>query len=96
MPAVFPLKFYDNLVFEKTFRFCSSPCDIMDFLADLHVLIELIQLGRSAKNEVIACYETNVRDFLYPSSCCCPTYHSAQRDLFLHKAVGFPVRFILT
>lgn len=60
---------------------------------DLHVLIELIQLGRGDKNEVLAWYETNAKDFLYPNSEHeCSVYDSPQRDVFMTRNDLFPVR----
>ena len=66
---------------------------MVNFLGDLHVLVELIQLGPGETNEVLAWYETNARDFLYPAAeaTLTPSYYSAQRDVFMSPNQEFPV-----
>ena len=80
-----------NFVFIKTFKFCRDPSDVVNFLGDLHVLIELIQLGRSEKNEVLAWYETTANEFLFPTFEIKPLYHSSQRDVLMNRNEEFPV-----
>jgi hypothetical protein len=76
----------------KTFKFCHDPSDVYNFLGDSHVLVELIQLGRADKNEVLAWFETNAKDFLYHSTSDFKSnYHSPQRDVFMVRGEGFPV-----
>lgn len=79
----------------KTFKFCRCPLDVISFLNDLHVLIELIQLGRSQNNEVLAWYETNAKIFLYPNDEDEPIYVSGQRDVFMTRSEEFPVNLKL-
>lgn len=57
----------------------------------MHVLIELIQLGHSEKNEVLAWFETNAKDFLYPTPDTKSMYYTGQRDVFMIRSDEFPV-----
>jgi hypothetical protein len=75
----------------KTFKFCRDPSDVINFLGDLHFLIELIQLGRTDKTEVLAWYEMNANEFLYPTKEIKSIYHSGQRDLLMNRNNEFPV-----
>jgi hypothetical protein len=64
---------------------------VVNFLDDLHVLIELIQLSGAEENEVMAHYETNARDFVYASSE--PRkldYQSGQREVRMPQNENFP------
>jgi hypothetical protein len=65
--------------------------DVVNFLADLHILIELIQLGRTQRNEVLAAYELNAKDFLYPTPDTRITYNSIKREIFMTRTNEFPV-----
>ena len=77
---------------KKTFKFCHDPLDVYNFLGESHVLVELIQLGRTDKNEVLAWFETDAKDFLYPSTNDFKSsFHSPQRDVFMVRKEGFPV-----
>ena len=67
---------------------------MVNFLGDLHVLIELIQLGRSEKNQVLAWYETTASEFLFPTFEIKPLYHSSQRDVLMNRDEEFPVSCI--
>lgn len=87
---LFPLKFADHLIFEKTFKFCRDPTDVVNFLDDLHVLVELIQLGSSENTEVMSHYETNARDFLFPDSQFKTDFHGPQRDVRMTMNQEFP------
>ncbi|CAF0875742.1 unnamed protein product [Brachionus calyciflorus] len=87
---VFPLKFSSHLVFEKTFKYARDEVDVVNFLNDLNVLVELIQLSRTEKNEVLAWYELNAKEFLYPDSNALPDYDSPQRGAFMTKNDSFP------
>lgn len=64
---------------------------MVELLSGLHCLIELIQVGRENDTEVLAQYNTNAREFLYPIPDGKLTYHSAQRDLFM-TTWNLPVR----
>lgn len=87
---VFPLKISQHLVFEKTFKYARDEADVINFLNDLNVLIELIQLGRSDKNEVLAWFEQNAREFVYPDPGQVPDYDSPQRGAFMARGESFP------
>ena len=70
---------------------------MVNFLGESHVLVELIQLGgRSGHNEVLAWFETNAKDFVYPTADMKPTNQSGQRDVFMMRGEGFPVNFHIT
>lgn len=68
---------------------------MVNFLEDLHVLVELIQLGHKKENEVLSWYETNAKDFLYPSSEFKCDYHSPQRRALMTRNEDFPVRIYI-
>lgn len=63
---------------------------MVNFLDDLHVLVELIQLGHSKDNEVLAWYETNARDFLFPTFEFKTDFHGPQRDVLMKRNEEFP------
>lgn len=91
--AQFPLKFDDRLTFEKTFKFCRDESDVVNFLDDLCVLIELIQLdpfGNPNNNRVLAWFETKSKYFLYPVQNMQLNYLDSLRDLFMTKTNHFP------
>lgn len=90
VPPLFPLKFADHLIFEKTFKFCRDPSDAINFLDDLHVLVELLQLGCGIENEVMASYETNARSFLFPDNQFKMEFHSPQRSVRMTRNQEFP------
>ena len=94
-PPIFPLRFADNLIFEKTFKFCRDVCDVVYFLNDLNILVELIQLGPNGNDEILAWYQANAKQFLYPTPDCKVCYHSIKRDLFLNRHRTFPVRHLI-
>lgn len=88
---IFPLKFSAHLAFEKTFRYARDQEDVVNFLDDLNVLIELVQLSRIGNNEVLAWYESNAREFVYPDSNAGSNYDSPQRGVFMTRNENFPV-----
>lgn len=92
---IFPLKFSTHLTFEKTFRYARDEADVVNFLDDLNVLIELIQLSRTNNNEVLAWYELNAKQFLYPDFEVGPKYDSPQRGVFMTRSDNFPVEFLI-
>lgn len=63
---------------------------MIGFLTDQHVLIELIQLGRNEKNEVLAWCETNAKAFLYPNNDNDSFHVSGQQDVFMKRSEEFP------
>ena len=87
---IFPLKISQHLVFEKTFKYARDEADVANFLNDLNVLVELIQLGRTDKNEVLAWHEQNVKEFLYPDLGALPAYYSLLRGFFMTTHDSFP------
>ena len=68
---------------------------MIGFLTDQHVLIELIQLGRNEKNEVLAWCETNAKAFLYPNNDNDSFHVSGQQDVFMKRSEEFPVKLMI-
>lgn len=91
---IFPLKLSAHLTFEKTFKYARDQEDVVNFLDDLNVLIELIQLSRTSSNEVLAWYESNARQFLYPDPDASANFDSPQRGAFMTRSDNFPVEFL--
>jgi hypothetical protein len=46
------------------------------------------------RDQVLAFYETNARDFLYPTVEVKSMNHGGQRDVFLNKQANFPVELL--
>ena len=62
------------------------------FLLDEPVVIELIQLSSVYEGgKLLASYNTNARDFLYPYPSYTPTYGTQDRDILLDRTLDFPV-----
>ena len=94
VPSQFPLIFDNHLVFEKTFRFCRDPSDVVALLNGLHTYVELVQLSRAPNTEVLANFETTAKEFLYPYPSSKYAFHVTQRDLFMERTIEFPVSVI--
>ena len=59
---------------------------------DEPVVIELIQLSDVYEGgKLLAYYETNARDFLYPYPSYTPTYGTQDRDILMERSLDFPV-----
>uniref|UniRef100_A0A8C0H2W3 Spermatosis associated 6 n=1 Tax=Chelonoidis abingdonii TaxID=106734 RepID=A0A8C0H2W3_CHEAB len=74
VPAAFPLFFEEKLVFEKVFT------DVVD----PGKLVELLQLG-----EILATYEENTRDFLFPDPKLTRGHHGSDREVLMKRSSSF-------
>ncbi|XP_013398524.1 spermatogenesis-associated protein 6 [Lingula anatina] len=88
---VFPLLFHDKLRFEKVFFYARDPSQVAELMEDEHVLFELIQLTDLEQGgTLLASYENNTRDFLYPSPSLAPTYGTQDREVLMERTLEFP------
>uniref|UniRef100_A0A8C4YIU4 Spermatosis associated 6 n=1 Tax=Gopherus evgoodei TaxID=1825980 RepID=A0A8C4YIU4_9SAUR len=74
VPAAFPLFLEEKLVFEKVFT------DVVD----PGKLVELLQLG-----EILATYEENTRDFLFPDPKLTRGHHGSDREVLMKRSSSF-------
>ncbi|XP_060132900.1 spermatogenesis-associated protein 6 isoform X2 [Zootoca vivipara] len=72
--AIFPLLFNEKLIFEKVYTDVVDPGD----------LVELFELG-----EILATYEANTRDFLFPAPKSITGQRGSVREILMKKAFGF-------
>ncbi|KAM9542246.1 spermatogenesis-associated protein 6 isoform 1-T6 [Guaruba guarouba] len=88
VPAVFPLIFQEKLVFEKTFADIVDPGDLVELLELDTTVLELIQLVPPAGN-VLATYEENTRDFLFPDPKLTRGHHGFDREILMKRSSSF-------
>ncbi|CAF0971233.1 unnamed protein product [Adineta ricciae] len=89
LPPHLPMQIDQKFYFEKTFKSCYDPRDIIERLKREHVLVELLQANGSAPT-VLASYETSAKDFLYPYSWDRIQYAGLRRYVLLSRTVDFP------
>ncbi|XP_074643908.1 uncharacterized protein LOC141900776 isoform X2 [Tubulanus polymorphus] len=87
--STFPMPFYTDMKFEKVFWTAIDPADVMDKIAGDPVYFELIQVDLPATGTVLATYEVNARDFLYPFPHLAPGL-SQDRNALMQKTDDFP------
>ncbi|XP_063311164.1 spermatogenesis associated 6-like protein isoform X2 [Pelobates fuscus] len=75
LPAVFPLLFHEKMRFEKVFRKATDPAAVA----------QLLETG-----DILASYEENNRDFLFPEPKLTPPYPGVGREVLMKTAHGFP------
>ncbi|KAM9008858.1 spermatogenesis-associated protein 6 isoform 5-T6 [Ara ararauna] len=88
VPAAFPLIFQEKLVFEKTFADIVDPGDLVELLELDTTVLELIQLVPPAGN-VLATYEENTRDFLFPDPKLTRGHHGFDREILMKRSSSF-------
>ncbi|XP_076814556.1 uncharacterized protein LOC143460808 isoform X2 [Clavelina lepadiformis] len=88
-PPVFPFLFHEKLRFDKVFSHATDPVQIASALNGETVRIELVQLTYPA-GELLATYEDNARDFLFPTPKVSPTYPGVDREVLLQRSSSFP------
>lgn len=89
LPAVFPFLFHEKMRFEKTFHRATDPVQVANALAADIVRVELVQLSYPA-GELLACYQENAREFLFPTPRVSPAYPGVDREVLLNRAEHFP------
>ncbi|NXU79488.1 SPAT6 protein, partial [Oreotrochilus melanogaster] len=89
VPAVFPLVFQEKLVFEKAFPDVVDPGDLMKLLEFDTAVLELIQLIPPV-GKVLASYEENTRDFLFPDPKLTRGHRGLDREILMKRSSSFP------
>ncbi|XP_039567702.1 spermatogenesis-associated protein 6 isoform X1 [Passer montanus] len=88
VPAVFPLLFQEKLVFEKEFANIVDPGDLVKLLEFDTAVLELIQLAPPV-GKVLATYEENTRDFLFPDPKLTHGHRGLQREVLMKRCPSF-------
>ncbi|NXK45241.1 SPAT6 protein, partial [Chauna torquata] len=88
VPAAFPLFFQEKLVFEKTFADIVDPGDLVKLLEFDTAVLELIQLVPPV-GEILATYEENTRDFLFPDPKLTCRNHGLDREILMKRSSSF-------
>ncbi|NWU60730.1 SPAT6 protein, partial [Pterocles burchelli] len=88
VPAAFPLCFQEKLVFEKAFADIVDPGDLVELLELDTAVLELIQLIPPV-GKVLATYEENTRDFLFPDPKLTSGHHGLDREILMKRSSSF-------
>ncbi|KAM4774305.1 spermatogenesis-associated protein 6 isoform 2-T3 [Cyanocitta cristata] len=88
VPAVFPLFFQEKLVFEKAFANIVDPGDLVKLLEFDTAILELIQLVPPV-GKVLATYEENTRDFLFPDPKLTHGHRGLEREILMKRSPFF-------
>lgn len=89
--CTFPLLFNDCLRFDKVFEAAYETTQVAEALEDFTVRINLIQLSEMfTDGRLLAYYESNARNFLYPHASRQSSYSLRDRELLLERTVAFP------
>ncbi|XP_052657274.1 spermatogenesis-associated protein 6 isoform X4 [Harpia harpyja] len=88
VPAAFPLFFQEKLVFEKAFADVVDPGDLVELLEIDTAVLELIQLVPPV-GKVLATYEENTRDFLFPDPKLTHGHHGLDREILMKRSSSF-------
>ncbi|XP_060788106.1 spermatogenesis-associated protein 6 isoform X2 [Neoarius graeffei] len=86
--SAFPLLLHENMVFTKAFSGAFDPGDIPNHLENDTTCLELIQLV-PPEGEILATFEENTRDFLYPGLSLIPKTPGSQREVLMKKSASF-------
>ncbi|NXY54756.1 SPAT6 protein, partial [Callaeas wilsoni] len=88
VPAVFPLFFQERLLFEKAFANIVDPGDLVKLLEFDTAVLELIQLVPPV-GKVLATYEENTRDFLFPDPKLTRGHRGLEREILMKRSPSF-------
>ncbi|KFQ66212.1 Spermatogenesis-associated protein 6, partial [Pelecanus crispus] len=88
VPAAFPLFFQEKLVFEKAFSDIVDPGDLVELLELDTAVLELIQLVPPV-GKILATYEENTRDFLFPDPKLTCGQHGLDREILMKRSSSF-------
>ncbi|NXC00563.1 SPAT6 protein, partial [Orthonyx spaldingii] len=88
VPAVFPVFFQEKLVFEKAFTNIADPGDLVKLLESDTAVLELIQLIPPV-GKVLATYEENTRDFLFPDPKLTHGHCGLEREILMKRSPSF-------
>ncbi|KAF1399508.1 Spermatogenesis-associated protein 6, partial [Spheniscus mendiculus] len=88
VPAAFPLFFQEKLVFEKSFADIVDPGDLVELLELDTAVLELTQLIPPV-GKILATYEENTRDFLFPDPKLTCGHHGLDREILMKRSSSF-------
>lgn len=89
---IFPLLFNDKFLFKKIFTGVSSLSNLQCCLEEEFIYAELIQWpSAGCKGVILATFETNLVDLLYPVPCFKGLLAGADVDLLMECSKYFPV-----
>ncbi|XP_044882694.1 spermatogenesis-associated protein 6 isoform X3 [Mauremys mutica] len=88
VPAAFPLFLEEKLVFEKVFTDVVDPGELVELLEFDTAVLELIQLVPPV-GEILATYEENTRDFLFPDPKLTRGHHGSDREVLMKRSSSF-------
>nr|XP_034315103.1 spermatogenesis-associated protein 6 isoform X6 [Crassostrea gigas] len=88
--SVFPLIIREDFTFEKTYYTALDPAEVVDYLDDELIVLELLQLSEFGGANRLASYSSSARDFLYPAPSLAPCYASGAREILFHRSIDFP------
>uniref|UniRef100_A0A8C0HN01 Spermatogenesis associated 6 n=1 Tax=Buteo japonicus TaxID=224669 RepID=A0A8C0HN01_9AVES len=80
VPAAFPLLFQEKLVFEKAFADVVDPGDLVELLETYIFFL----VGK-----ILATYEENTRDFLFPDPKLTHGHHGLDREILMKRSSSF-------
>lgn len=90
---VFPLLFHEKFTFEKMFFHVISLTELQHSLEQEFFFAELVQwVTPSGREVILATFETNLVDLLYPTSCLKDQLACVDIDLLMESTKYFPVR----
>ncbi|XP_027718967.1 spermatogenesis associated 6-like protein isoform X2 [Vombatus ursinus] len=88
-PAVFPVMINEVMKFDKIFVNALDPATVAELLETYMIRFELIQLI-PPEGTLLAYYEKNTRDFLFPEPRLTPLYPGVDREVLMKTLLGFP------
>ncbi|XP_043288965.1 uncharacterized protein [Venturia canescens] len=87
----FPLLYHDKFRFKKLFTGVGTLAELQSSLEDEYLYTELVQWSSSKGNSVVlATFETNLADLLYPPSCSKGLLTGSEVDLLMEPTKYFP------
>ncbi|XP_051843794.1 spermatogenesis associated 6-like protein isoform X1 [Antechinus flavipes] len=88
-PALFPIMIHEIMKFDKVFINALDPAAVAELLETYLIRFELIQLI-PPEGTLLAYYEENTRDFLFPERRLTPLYPGVDREVLMKTPLGFP------
>ncbi|XP_054835139.1 spermatogenesis-associated protein 6 [Eublepharis macularius] len=88
VPAIFPLSFDEKLIFEKVYTDVVDPGDLVELFEFETAVLELIQTAPPV-GEILATYEENTREFLFPDPKFIRGPHGSVREVLMKRTYGF-------
>lgn len=90
VPALFPFLFYEAFRISQIYVRSHNVQDVFSALKDEYIQISLVQVGFSGFPKVLATYENNLYDFLFPLPNSVSSYSGAEREVLLVPSRHFP------